>query len=245
MADEGIPVLEEWFRWAEEWSMLLRAWGRLSRDGHVLEIGCGQGRVAFPLRYVLTPEGRYTGFDIDRGKIERLQQAFTLAHPHFQFVYADVHNTFYNPSGTTPPSQYEFPVADATQDVVFAASVFTHMTPGNAARYFRETSRALRPGGRAVFSFFLLDRYTSGGPRPHPFDRPDFNFEHTLPGFEGRFGTVHEENPEQMTAFSLGLIEEMAAVAGLQVTGDPLPGLWSGRSSWWVSAQDIVVLTRP
>lgn len=245
MADEGIPVLEDWFRWAEEWSLLLRAWGRLGRESRVLEIGCGQGRVAFPLRYVLGSGGLYTGFDVDRRKIRRLQETFTPAHPNFRFVYADVHNTFYNPSGTTPPAAYEFPVATDTQDVVFAASVFTHMAPGNAARYLAETARVLGPGGRAVFSFFLLDHYSSGTPRPHPFDRPDFDFEHTLPGFEGRFATVHAENPEQMTAYSQDLIAAMAAAAGLEFVADPLPGLWSGRSPWWVSAQDIVVLTRP
>jgi SAM-dependent methyltransferase len=245
MANEGIPVLEEWFRWAEEWSMLLRAWGRLGRDHRVLEIGCGQGRVAFPLRYVLSPAGGYTGFDIDRGKIERLQQTFTPAHPNFRFIHADVHNTFYNPQGAIPPSRCRFPVEDASQDLVFAASVFTHMIPGNATRYFEETARVLRPAGRAVFSFFLLDHYVADQARPHPFDGPNFRFDTALPGLEGRFATVHEENPEQMTAYARELIAEMAETAGLVSTGDPLPGFWSGRSSWWVSAQDVLILERP
>jgi len=99
MRTEGIEVLEEWFRWAEEWSMLLRVFGRIRRDSAVLEIGCGLGRVAFPLRYVLGPEGTYDGFEIVRQKVDFLQRAFTPAHPNFRFAWADVHNTHYNPSG--------------------------------------------------------------------------------------------------------------------------------------------------
>ena len=64
MAAEGIEVLEEWFRWGEEWSMLLRVYGKLGASSRVLEIGCGQGRVAFALRYV-NRGGTYIGFDIE------------------------------------------------------------------------------------------------------------------------------------------------------------------------------------
>src|ERR1051325_8056212 len=58
MGKEGITVLEEWFRWAEEWSFLLRIYGRIRMNSHVLEIGCGLGRTAFPLRYILL-NGKY------------------------------------------------------------------------------------------------------------------------------------------------------------------------------------------
>jgi hypothetical protein len=43
MRTEGIDVLEDWFRWAEEWSMLLRAYGDLGDRSRVPEIGCGLG----------------------------------------------------------------------------------------------------------------------------------------------------------------------------------------------------------
>ena len=96
---EGIEVIEEWFRRAEEWSVVLRAYGGLGRDTAVLEIGCGLGRIAFPLRYVLGPEGRYEGFEIVREKVDFLQREFTPRHPRFRFTWADVHNAYYNPAG--------------------------------------------------------------------------------------------------------------------------------------------------
>jgi SAM-dependent methyltransferase len=110
MRQEGIEVLEEWFRWGEEWSMLLRIYGRISHSSAVLEIGCGLGRVAFPLRYILSSDGSYEGFDISKVKIDFLESRFHRAHPNFHFILANLHNTFYNPRGTIKPTNYRFPL---------------------------------------------------------------------------------------------------------------------------------------
>ena len=64
MRQDGITVLEEWFRRAEEWAMILRVYGQLRLTSSVLEIGCGFGRVAFPFRYVFSMQGSYDGFEI-------------------------------------------------------------------------------------------------------------------------------------------------------------------------------------
>src|ERR1051326_945983 len=100
MAREGICVLEEWFRWAEEWSMLLRIYGGLGGESAVLEIGCGLGRIAFALRYLLR-QGSYVGFEICDYKVQFLKQHFEPAHRNFSFLHANVHNTEYNPQGIT------------------------------------------------------------------------------------------------------------------------------------------------
>ena len=96
MRQEGIDVLEEWFRWAEEWSMLLRVYGGITRKSKLLEIGCGLGRIAFPLRYILSSEGSYDGFDICQNKIAFLEQTFHKAYPNFRFIWVNIHNTSYN-----------------------------------------------------------------------------------------------------------------------------------------------------
>jgi SAM-dependent methyltransferase len=242
---EGIPVIEEWFRWAEEWSVVLRMLGGLGSRSSVLEIGCGLGRIAFPLRYVLGPEGRYEGFEIAREKVEFLQGAFTPRHPRFRFTWADVHNTYYNREGSRPGSEYAFPYPDGSFDLVYAASVFTHLLPEVAARYLEETARVLRPGGRAVLSFFLLDFYDPSAPRPGPFARPAFAFDHSWGDHGDSFRVGVPENPEEMTAFRLAWIERRAGEAGLRFARDPIPGLWSGTAATWVSAQDLVVLEKP
>lgn len=244
MRTEGIDVLEDWFRWAEEWSMLLRIHGPLARDAEVMEIGCGLGRVAFALRYLISERGRYEGFEIGRAKIDFLKAHFEPAHPNFRFTWADVHNTYYNPGGRIAGEDYRFPYDDESFDVVYAASVFTHMLPPVVGHYIAESSRVLKPGGRCVFSFFLLDNYSRGRVRPHPFGRDAFNFDHEWGDYGSGFALGVPENPEEMTAYRLELIRTLAADAGLRVAYDPVPGLWSGRWSAPVGAQDIVVLER-
>ena len=214
----------------------------MGRGSAVLEIGCGLGRIAFPLRYVLEGSGSYDGFEIVREKVEFLTSVFTPAHPNFRFVWANVRNTYYNPDGEATAAEYRFPYDDARFDVVFAASVFTHMAPDAAARYFAESARVLRPGGRCLFSFFLLDNLRPAAERPRAFAGEAFDFAHLDPAVDGHAASFLE-NPEQMTAYSIARIEQLAAAAGLKLEREPLPGFWSGASSW-VSAQDLVVLRR-
>lgn len=242
MRREGIDVLEEWFRWGDEWAVLARVYAGLCGVSRALEIGCGLGRVAFPLRYVLAEGGSYDGFEISRDKVDWLQHTFTPAWPSFRFTWADVHNTHYNPSGRTAAAEYQFPYEDGSFDLVLAPSVFTHMLPDATANYLRETARVMRPGGRCLFSFFLLDYYRPGHPRPHGFARPDFDLDHRIEALGDDFRVGFPEDPERMTGYRLGLIERLAARAGLERAGDPIPGLWSGTELHWVAAQDLLVL---
>jgi len=243
MREEGIALLEEWFRWAEEWSVFLRVYGGLTAASRVLEIGCGAGRIAFPLRYLL-PQGTYDGFDVRREPIEFLKRAFTPAHPNFRFHWADIRNTFYNPRGRLATTEYRVPADDGSLDLVFAASVFTHMLPESTAHYLREAARALKPGGRMVASVFLLDRYRPGEPRHPAFARPDFDFDHPHGGHGGDFAVAFPGDPERMTAYRLGLLRRFAAESGLALEGDPVPGLWSGTVAAAVGAQDLLVLCK-
>jgi SAM-dependent methyltransferase len=243
MRTEGIEVLEEWFRWGEEWSVLLRAFGGLRSTSDALEIGCGLGRIAFPLRYILR-DGTYRGFDISTQKIDFLQRHFTAAYPNFQFEYADVRNTEYNPAGKQVASSFRFPYPDAQFDVVFAASVFTHMLPDACAHYFAEASRVLKASGQCLFSFFALDFYKPGHPRPYGFGHGRFDFAHSWANYGREFALVAPDNPELMTAYSSSLIRSMAERAGLALAADPIPGLWSGTQAQAVGAQDLFVLRK-
>ncbi len=240
MREEGIDVLDEWFRWAEEWSMILKVYGKIMMNSAVLEIGCGLGRIAFPLRYILL-KGSYEGFDICRNKIDFLQQNFHKTYPNFNFRWANVKNTYYNPDGEIEVVDYRFPYENDLFDIVYAASVFTHMAPSNTANYFKESARVLKPNGRCVFSFFLLDYYRAGEPRPLGFSRPDFNFDYYYKNYGNAFAMTDPDNPERMTAYRLHLIESFAEQADLEAIGSPLPGMWSGSTQNWIGAQEVIV----
>ena len=245
MATEGVNTLEEWYRWAEEWSMFLRIYGGMARNTKVLEIGCGLGRIAFSLRYILNAGGAYEGFEICRFKIDFLESTFHKAHPNFRFIWADIHNTFYNKEGRLRGSEYRFPYEDQSFDIVYAASVFTHMLPDTTEHYFRETFRVLKPKGRALFSFFLLDNYMPNHPRPLSFNANVFNFDHPYGSYGDDFAIAVPDNPEYMTAYRMRMINHFAARAGFAAVQAPIPGLWSGTQLHPIGAQDLIILSKP
>jgi SAM-dependent methyltransferase len=193
------------------------------------------------LRYVLTTEGSYDGFEICKSKIEFLKWTFHRAYPNFRFTWADVHNTFYNPQGKIRPADYRFHYPDASFDIVYAASVFTHMLPEATAHYFRESQRVLKLGGRCVFSFFLLDNYVPGRKRPMSFNHEMFNVDHAFGEWGDDFKIGDPQNPEAISAYRLQLIERCAADAGLKLARPPVPGMWSGAFDNWISIQDLLI----
>lgn len=239
---ESVDVLEEWLRWGEEWHVLLRVYGHMGSRSRVLEIGCGLGRIAYALKTVRT--GSYDGFDVARYKIDFLDR-FTANFPNFNFAWADVANTAYNPSGTVAADVYTFPYTDASFDLVFAASVFTHMLPGGTSRYFQEASRVLAPGGRCVFSFFLLDFYDPRARRAPGFDVDYFALDHHIEPWGPEFAVADPADTEQLTAYRVSMIKRFVSAAGLVFATDPLPGYWSGTSERWIGTQDLVVLRKP
>jgi hypothetical protein len=118
------------------------------------------------------------------------------------------------------------------------------MLPDAAANYFQESARVLKPDGCCIFSFFLLDNYRPGQPRPFGFARPIFNFDHHYCHYGDDFAIVELDNPEQMTSYRLCLIERFAKDASLKLAQSPVPGLWSGSTSTWVGAQDLIILKK-
>ena len=104
--------------------------------GHrFLDFGCGSGKV---LRHLLpeAAEGEVWGCDIDAPSIEWLQA--NLSPPLHVFV-----------NGEAPPLPG---IADEFFDVVFASSVFTHISD-EWAPWLVELHRVLRPGGVLVSTF--------------------------------------------------------------------------------------------
>lgn len=138
-------------RWFD---MLTRIAGLKPGDS-VLDVGCGLGRIAAPLMKYLT--GRYEGFDIDARAVGWCTENITPRAPNFRFRAAQVHNNRYNPEGKAAAETFTFPYEDESFDVAFLASVFTHLLTKPVANYVKELRRVLKPGGRCVASYFLLN----------------------------------------------------------------------------------------
>lgn len=228
--------VHHYYRWVWEYLAYLTLLCDLRRESAVLELGCGHGRTARGLLDLLRTPGRYCGLDADRTRIEDAQERIQRRYPNFQFTWADVYNAHYNPRGSARAASYVFPFADGSFDVAYAASLFTHLLPDELCRYFQETRRVLRPGGRCLFSFFLLDHYRGPGTTTSPL----YEFHHEL---SGRHGAAVRDlaHPDALVGYSVESIRASAADAGLGVVS-VLPGLWSESPGRAVNEQDLVLL---
>jgi SAM-dependent methyltransferase len=211
--------------------------GSLSPRDAVLDIGCGIGRMARPLTTFLDSAagGCYEGFDVDSAAIDWCRRHISRPFPHFRFSNVDVYNAAYHPAGSSG-DRFRFPYADGQFDFAIATSVFTHLMPGEARRYLHETSRVLRPGGRAFLTFFLLDREAEEGIAA---GRAQIALAHPCEG-----GCVMDPAvPERAIGFDDGNVRRWLAESDL-VSVQPFHyGAWSGRTSF-TSWQDIVVVEK-
>lgn len=223
-------------RWIWEFRAYLVLLCDMRRDAAVLELGCNHGRTMLGLLDYLRPPGRYDGLDILPRQVAFAEQSIHATYPHCRFTLADIHNDLYNPNGRVRAESYVFPYQDATFDVAFAASLFTHLAPAATRNYLRQTRRVLKPGGRCLFSFFVLDYYH--GPGTSAWSGYEFN--HPL-GRETDVAIYNPAMPEQLIAYRSTRIEALAAEAGLAVQRI-LPGFWSNSSDWCVNEQDLVLL---
>lgn len=208
--------------------------GELRPNLRVLDAGCGYGRVAVPLTTYLR-DGSYAGFDVSRRSIRWCERHITRRFPAFRFTHVDVRNRHYNPSGLVEPEEFVFPFGSASVDVVFASSLFTHLTLGALRRYLAEASRVLVPGGRFVASFFLLNAESSERVRS---GRGDPRF--TFVGDEMAVQDVRD--PEAAVAFSESIVSGDFKAAGLDILTIH-NGSWCERENT-LSYQDFVVAAR-
>src|SRR3954453_8586738 len=129
----------------------------LRADAAVLDIGSGYGRVAHALAR-RDFEGAYLGLEILPRHVGWCSEHITPASGGlYEFAHLDVRNDRYNPGGKMAADEVTFDVADASVDVAVLTSVFTHMYAAEIERYLAELARVLRPGGRALTTFFMLD----------------------------------------------------------------------------------------
>ena len=146
---------EQYIETGEDWAKRIVDFGGLRPTDRVLDVGCGNGRVAAWLTPFLST-GEYFGFDIRQDEINWLSKHFTTKFPNFHFLYSPVHNAFYNPEGHISAGSYDFSFPDNHFDFVYLTSIFTHMLPTDVTQYLSEIHRVLRKGGRCFISYFLL-----------------------------------------------------------------------------------------
>ncbi len=206
----------------------------LAEGDTVVEIGSGIGGNATALYRRFGDRIAYRGFDVVRLGVTWCRQHFARLSQRYQFVHSNIYNSFYNPQGRTNPADYVFPYDDASADLAFANSVFTHMQPPEVAHYIHESGRIVRPGGLIWFTFFILDddseAQIAAGQSTYSFRHP-----------QGDCRVENQTQPDLAVAYSAAWVERVLGDAGFEVRAIE-PSSWRGRPA--SEFQDIVVAVR-
>ncbi len=200
--------------------------GGLQPHHAVLDVGCGIGRMARPLAGYLDAKGSYDGFDVNRDGIGWCRRRYAR-HDNFRFQVADLYNRRYNPQGGHAATEYRFPYDDAAFDFAIATSVLTHLLESEADHYLSEIRRVLKPEGRALITFFLLNEESRAlikdGKAALEFLDPD---EHVA--------VLDVDLPEEAVAYDERWVRERLTVADVKW------GSWCGREQF-TSFQDVIL----
>jgi ubiquinone/menaquinone biosynthesis C-methylase UbiE len=210
--------------------------GGLKPDHAVMDVGSGMGRKTLPLTSYLSSKGRYEGLDIVRGGVEWCQSHITTRFPNFRFQHINVFNKHYNPSGKINAAEYRFPFESNTFDFVVLGSVFTHMLPPAVDHYLSEISRVLKPGGKSLITYFLLNSESE-----NLIEQGKGVYK--LPVKGDNYRAEKLEDPEDITALAETFVRQAYAKFHC-VIADPIHyGSWCGRDKF-LSFQDIVIAVK-
>jgi len=183
----------------------------------ILDVGCGCGLMALQLKDYLGSNGSYTGVDIHGPSIRWCANHITPAHANFRFAQID--------EGKLPYEAQSF-------DLILLKSVFTHLRPEEVENYLSEIERLLKPNGRCLASFFLLnDEQKALAAKAK--NALQFNF-----GDE-RWRYVYEHSPASASAYDENYILDLISKHNLVLREAIRYGAWTGRNNG-LSFQDLL-----
>lgn len=220
--------------------------GGLAPDHRVLDVGCGAGRLATPIARFLGPDGSYEGFDNSAQRIAWCEENISPLHPNMRFRVADVYNGQYNPRASLQPKDFTFPYEDSEFDLVFLMSVFTHMLPADIEHYVSEIARVVKPGGRALITWFLLNEESERlieETRDRRSDPAQNAHKALFSHDSGVYRTSDAKVPEYVIAYREEYARDVYRRSGLEIAEPVLYGSWSGREATRHN-QDVVVAIR-
>jgi len=215
----------EFFRYFTEYA-------NLQKTDRVLDIGCGLGRMAVPLTGYLTGDTEYHGVDVVQKGIKWCNKNISSEFPNFYFHLLDVKNPFYREKGESA-AHYKLPFEDRSFDFICLNSVFTHMQIDEMENYLREVSRLLKPNGKCLVTYFLLnpesEELINAGKATH-------QFEH----LKGEMKLQNPSVPEEAVAYYERYVLNQFEETGLEIRYPIYYGNWCKRQNP-VGYQDKIV----
>lgn len=149
----GQRAYGEWCCFIGIFQSLLHLHLARKHDNEILDIGCGTGILGIAAEPFIGDNGHYTGIDVSKQCIEFCKRHYPA--DSFRFQHLDYVNALYAPQQIEEVKKWD--VADESIDMVTALSVWTHLQEDDAVFFFSEIDRVLKPKGKAIVTFFLLD----------------------------------------------------------------------------------------
>ena len=207
----------------------------LRLGARVLDVGCGDGRVAAAFARAEGFTGAYAGVDIDRERIGALTRAFA-GQPRFRFQHVDLFHSYYNPRGRLDPSAHAYAYPPESFDLIFFNSIFSHLRLSVIANHLRNAERCLAPGGKVWLTCYLIDeKYDREQVRENRRFDQEFDLGYTATPAE----------PEGVVAYEQARLLSTITEAGLALE-QRIRGHWLGpRHSLDQHEQDVIVCARP
>jgi len=219
-----------------EFATYLKLVAGLEPADSVLDLGCGCGLLELGL-VKAGWRGSLLGVDIHEPCIRWCRGHIAKTVPSFAFEHADIRNAAYWPRGSLTAQQYFDTLSNRKFDVIVAKSLFTHMLPGELEVYLGNLGGLLRPNGRILMTFFLLnDEYR----QLEKAGRSSIHF--TKASGDAVCAVKRPDAPTASVAYEEGHILKLMASAGLRGKAT-YHGFWTGNDRG-LSYQDIVVAGR-
>ena len=202
----------------------------------ILDVGCGIGRIAYALTKYINSNGSYEGFDIVQKGINWCKKHISVDYPNFNFQCINLKNDLYNSKSETSAKNFKFPYKENNFDLVILTSVFTHMLPDDVENYLSEIYRVLKPGGKCLVTFFILNEKSEN----YMASNPDFTFKNHY----DFYSVMDDKLKEGNVAYREDYLLKLFTKTELSVK-EILYGNWSGApKDKSFDFQDTVILIK-
>ncbi|MEN6456161.1 MAG: class I SAM-dependent methyltransferase [Prolixibacteraceae bacterium] len=189
---------------------------------HILEIGCGQGRLVTGLLMLI---GRlsYVGFDVHLPSVRWCRKYIEKREPSYHFEHLDIASERYHKGGRQIDHHFKFDIPDRSIDIIYIWGVFTNLDGEVMKIYLNDLKRMLAPGGRIFFTAFVEE------------DVPDISINPK--------GYLFEEysSPLQVVRYEKNYLFSLISRAGLVIDDFVYGKEFDGQSEFYLSQKAPVI----